>query len=203
MAKSNRTPFCARPGCGREKRTPYTTYCSVRCGNLARARVPHFTRFWRFVERRGPDECWPWKGAHNNRSGHGQFTWNGLGGLGSRLIGAHRAAWMFTHGPIGNRKVHVCHSCDNPPCCNPAHLFLGSQRDNMHDASVKGRVRIPAPRRGAANNKAKLSDGAVREIRRRYAGGETLSSLARWYGMARSSVRRIVRGDGWAHVSAA
>lgn len=87
-------------------------------------------RFWAKVDRRGPDECWPWIGATNNR-GYGQFWYGG----GQRL--SHRIAWLLLRGPVGD--LFVLHRCDNPICVNPAHLFLGTHQDNMQDMVTKGR----------------------------------------------------------------
>lgn len=83
--------------------------------------------FWRNVDKRGPDECWEWKRARNS---------SGYGRLGSTA--AHRVAWHLTNGQIPD-GMYICHHCDNPPCCNPAHLFCGTQTDNMQDAKAKNR----------------------------------------------------------------
>lgn len=76
--------------------------------------------------------CWEWKG-HRNQAGYGEFCVNG-----ERHTRAHRFMWEAIHGSIGS--LHVLHKCDNPPCCNPDHLFLGTQQDNMKDRDLKGRV---------------------------------------------------------------
>lgn len=88
-------------------------------------------RFWAKVDRRGPDECWPWSGSRKPR-GYGHFI------IGRRDHNAHRLAYELANGPITD-GMHVLHSCDNPPCCNPAHLFLGTHTDNMHDMRLKSR----------------------------------------------------------------
>ena len=189
--------------CGKPCRSKRHRFCSVSCGNKARRRPSRADRFWAKVDRRGPDECWPWNGATNAYSGHGQFAWEAIPGKGrSRLIGAHRAAWMLTHGiEIRSKKIEVCHRCDTPPCCNPRHLFIGTHADNMRDCRQKGRNRLPPALLGSSNNRAKLTDERVRELRARYAAGENLSQLSRSLGMARSSLSRIVKGDGWKHVA--
>lgn len=89
-------------------------------------------RFWRDVDKRGPDECWPWKRS-TMRGGYGRFP------VTSRnQQRAHRYAYELTHGPIP-KDIVICHRCDNPPCCNPAHLFAGTHADNVRDRVAKGR----------------------------------------------------------------
>jgi hypothetical protein len=82
--------------------------------------------------------CWEWQGNRDYR-GTGRVG-NGTYHKGtSSTVLVHRVAWELTYGPIP-AGLFVCHTCDNPPCCNPAHLFLGTQKDNMHDCKLKGRV---------------------------------------------------------------
>lgn len=136
-------------------------------------------RLWTKVDQRGPDECWPWTGRWRVRD-------YGMLGRGSRNDGAvlaHRAAWEVTHGPVPE-GLCVLHSCDNPPCCNPAHLFLGTQADNMRDMAAK--------RRG---NTVKLAPGDADAIRRAYAAGAgTQRNLAKRYKITQAHVWRIVHG---------
>lgn len=91
-------------------------------------------RFWARVDKRGPDECWPWTGS-TNKQGYG--CWSFKSGEGP--INAHRIAYGLTHNGIPGR-LHILHSCDNPPCCNPAHLDAGTHADNMVDMRVRGRA---------------------------------------------------------------
>lgn len=89
-------------------------------------------RFWSKVDRRGPNECWPWAASLGSR-GYGQFVYLG------RPAPASRVAWIITHGHELTSEQFVCHTCDNRPCCNPAHLWLGSLADNLRDMFRKGR----------------------------------------------------------------
>lgn len=87
-------------------------------------------RFWIRVDgSAGDDACWPWLGARDPK---------GYGQAGKRWR-AHRVAMFLTNGPIPP-GMFVCHHCDNPPCCNPAHLFIGTVTDNMRDCAAKGRT---------------------------------------------------------------
>lgn len=94
-------------------------------------------RFWSKVAKGAPDTCWEWQASRNNH-GYGQFGIASPDGP-RRMVGAHRVAWELTNGPIPDGQ-EVCHRCDNPPCCNPADLFLGTQQDNLDDAASKGRT---------------------------------------------------------------
>jgi hypothetical protein len=102
---------------------------------------------------------------------------------------AHRAAFELGHGQSPGEAM-VCHRCDNPPCCNPAHLFLGTRGDNNRDARDKG---IGRARFGVANHAAKLTDEEVSAIRRR-AVTEPQVALAREFGVSKAQVSRIVSG---------
>jgi len=94
-------------------------------------------RFWSKVDKRGPDECWPWTTGLNH-DGYGAFSYTGENGRVIRL-GAHR--WILGHlrGTHLGPGEEACHSCDNPPCCNPAHLRVGSHQDNMTDMAERNR----------------------------------------------------------------
>jgi hypothetical protein len=119
-----------------------TTTCRVAlCVNPAHLKLRAVTddaaRFWEKVDRRGPNECWPFIGYCEPR-GYGRFS--PLGG--ERTRQAHRVAWELGHGreiPKSDVEIVVMHSCDNPPCCNPAHLSLGTDAENQADCVAKGR----------------------------------------------------------------
>lgn len=148
-------------------------------------RTPLALRLWSKVDQRGPDECWPWK-AYRLKKGYGQLQRTEGG---TQL--AHRIAFELTHGPVPPGML-VCHRCDNPPCCNPAHLFLGTNDENMADMARKGRA---SRQYGEAHGLCKLSDDQVREIRRRFAAGEAKRKLGREFGVRHSHIRAIVTGQ--------
>jgi len=119
--------------------------CGSSRGLTRRELTPRIVaRFDAKVNRGAPAECWSWTGAHLPK-GYGQIN------LGRALDGkqhteyAHRIAYVLAYGPIpGSTRLVVMHTCDHPPCCNPAHLRLGTDSDNLTDASRKGRLRRAA-----------------------------------------------------------
>lgn len=146
--------------------------------------------FWSRVDRRGPGECWPWTGFRQPK-GYGRLSWNGHGRA------AHRLAWELTHGPIPD-GLHACHTCDNPPCCNPTHLFLGTIADNNGDALAKGRRIVPL-KRGSTNGQARLTEAQVGEIRS-LRGVVPQRALAARFGVSDATVCRAQTGVNWSHV---
>ena len=159
-------------------------------------KTPLEDRFWDLVAKGEPDTCWLWRGSTNGQ-GYGQVRTGSTKQGNRRMEKAHRIAWTLTHGPIP-KGLWVLHSCDNPPCVNPAHLFLGDRSANMRDREEKGRARHP---RGMAHGRAKLTDDDVRTIRARYAaGGVTQEALAAEYGVQHPTIGQIVRYKHWRHV---
>lgn len=142
-------------------------------------------RFWSRIKKAGPDDCWEWQ-RHLHRDGHGQVWWNG------KMQYAHRIAYELTKGETP-KNTSVLHSCDNPPCCNPAHLFAGTQFDNMQDKEAKGRGA-----KGEKHGQHKLTQTQVDEIRARYAaGGISYSKLGKEFGVSQSQIEVIVNHKQW------
>lgn len=154
--------------------------------------------FWHRVRgQHRRDRCWLWQGGRTKR-GYGSIRRRDLPGV----FYAHRLAYELKHRPIP-RGVKVCHTCDNPPCCNPHHLFLGTQAKNMQDCAAKGRnisQRQPDLFRGERNGNSKLTDDIVRAIRKLANEGFTRTELARCAKVARSVIDGVVARRAWAHV---
>lgn len=153
---------------------------------------PVSERFWPKVKIGAPDECWEWQ-AYRNKLGYGVI---GTGSNRSAL--AHRVAWTLSKGQIP-ASLLVCHRCDNPACCNPDHLWLGTNAENIADMKAKRRARAP---RGASHKLSKLTDEIVREIRRDYVPRQVSQEhLARRYGVSQILVSLVIRRKIWTHVA--
>lgn len=189
---------CAAYVAARSKRR----FCSNRCAALWRYSDDLVERFWSRVEKGDPDSCWAWRGSRNT-DGYGFFSVapSRMGELPFSVpgsdrprvgrgvsLGAHRVAVALTTGSWPD--LHVLHVCDNPPCCNPRHLRLGTHVENMRDRQRKGR-----------HAGAIFDSGKVRKIRKRAAAGEHYAAIARSMGVDPEQVRRVIAGDRWRYVS--
>jgi hypothetical protein len=176
-------------------------------------------KFLANVDRRGVDECWPWTG-HRNYAGYGVMYLS----QGRNNYATHRIAYFLETGKDLD-GLFACHRCDNPPCCNPNHIFPGTAKQNTEDAVRKGRIatgdRAGARKhpdtlrrgsdhwakrnphlsaRGERQGHAKLTEQAVREIRLRSSVGHTNSEIAKDYGVRPGNIWHIVNGLSWRHV---
>lgn len=180
--------FAARPSAARR-------YCSSGCyvrTMRARAVGDLAERFWARVDRSaGPDGCWPWTG-HRKPHGYGVLSVRG------RPEHAHRLAYVLENGAIPE-GLWVRHAvCHNPPCCNPRHLALGTPAQNTADMHRAGRAYRAI---GELSSRAKLTEEAVRAIRRRRSAGEQVRALAREFGVHEHTIYRVVTGQRWGHLS--
>lgn len=148
--------------------------------------APILERFWTKVDKRGPDDCWRWT-AGLTRNGYGAF--HGIQGK-----TAHRMAYTVAFGAPAF-GLHVLHKCDNRKCVNPAHLFLGTQTDNMTDMVAKQRQA-----RGGAHSQAKLTEAQVRDMRALATAGVSHRDLAASFSVGRSYVSAVVTRARWSHL---
>lgn len=141
----------------------------------------------------GADDCWEWPGSRNPQTGYGQMS-NWRDGK-RKLYTAHRIAFRAMVGAIPPGQ-QVLHRCDNRPCFNPAHLFLGSQLVNMRDMINKGRASHRTPE-GSEHHASKITEDDARAIR---ASSEKLDVLSQRYGMSRSALSALRTGKTWRHI---
>jgi hypothetical protein len=157
-------------------------------------------RFWQYFQVGLPDACWEWDGTRTHY-GHGLIR------VINREVGdctwlAHRIAF-YVHYGIDPYPDCVCHTCDNPPCVNPAHLFQGTHADNNRDRHSKGRSIMPTNRaRGYGNHpRAKLTDQMVRDIREWYrVSGLSCQTIAASYQVHKNTIVCVVNGTSYCHV---
>ena len=165
------------------------SFNTLALSNLIEGGIEHFSeRFWRKAKIGNDDECWEWEAARHEW-GYGVFR------VGSKAKGtacnakAHRVAWFLLYGPIPYGKC-VLHACDNPPCINPRHLFLGTISDNQQDMARKRRSR-----HGENHWNSKLKDSDVAEIRFHIKQGEMMQKdIALLFGVSPQTICDIKKG---------
>jgi len=173
---------CLSCGCDFTTGSSIKVHCSPECRIKAAASA--------FSD---PAACWEWDGSRNPATGYGQLSaWDD----GKRKVyTAHRVSFQAFVGAIPDGQ-QVLHTCDNRPCFNPAHLFLGTQLENMHDMIAKGRELHPGTF-GSNHHATKITEADVVAIR---ASTETLQVLGRRYSMSQSALSAIRTGKTWTHI---
>lgn len=157
-------------------------------------------KFLKQLQRGTEDQCWEWQGTRNNK-GYGGFKIRELNEDQTSnwvWVGTHRFAYELWTGKIPEGRL-VLHHCDNPPCCNPKHLWLGDYADNLKDAETKGRKEPLKPMPGITNPEAFLTENEVRAIRLS-AARKTQQEIAAFFGISQSHVSAIIHRRSWAHI---
>lgn len=160
-------------------------------------------RFLSYIDKGGSNLCWLWNGWRD-KDGYGKFR------VGESKMPAHRYSYILHVGPIPDGMC-ILHTCDTPPCVNPAHLMPGTNRQNIDDMLSKGRQRkgLNHPRKlmprevfaqGSRVGTAKLNECSVIAIRARIASGESCRSIARRYNVSHMTILRIKDSKAWNHV---
>ncbi len=148
-------------------------------------------QFWDKMDRSG--ECWIWQG-YRNPKGYGQIRITSEEKT-TRAVLTHRLSYELTYGPIPNGK-YVCHRCDNPSCCRPDHLFIGTIADNQQDMVLKGRTS-----RGEHHYHTTLKSTDIIAIRTQYAAGSvSQADLGRMFGVHAGTIGAIIARRTWKHV---
>lgn len=162
--------------------------CSKLCANAALV-VPLMDRIWQHIDKREPDDCWLWTAKRHAR-GYGETGDRG------RYLRVTRVLLEDKIGRVLEPGELALHSCSNPPCCNPSHLFAGDHDRNMEQRGAEGKYP-----NGQQHVMAKLTDDAVRQIRncRPYHGYK--ADLARRFGVTHRTIRSVLDGSTWQHVS--
>jgi hypothetical protein len=164
--------------------------------------------FWKKVDQSGgPDSCWLWMGS-KDRKGYGD--WHLRRGNERGKFRAHRMAYFLAYG-VDPGNLFVCHTCDQPACCNPKHLWCGTNTDNNRDSAAKGRKKWKAEHhwrqhpddivRGERNGLSKLKETDVVEIRRLHASGLFQYQIGKMFGVTPHAIWCIVNRKTWKHVS--
>ena len=155
-------------------------------------------KFWFRVDVQGDDDCWIFMNQPSQLYGVYNLKVRGKW----RAIRTHRYAWKQLNGQIPN-GLFICHSCDNGKCCNPNHLWLGTNGENQLDSIAKGRsgFRPPQSKLGEEHHSAKLKEWQVIEIRERYkVGGISQDKLAAEYSVNQNAISKIILRRSWKNI---
>lgn len=150
--------------------------------------------FWSKVDiSKNKNDCWNWMGARKPK-GYGNVR------IDKKYMLSHRVAFALANGQIP-KGFMVCHVCDNPSCCNPSHLMLGTCKSNAADMLIKNRQKdIIYAARGEKNGNSKLTSSDVVKIRRLYERGAKLTDIADMHKVSPQAIGSIVRMETWRHV---
>jgi hypothetical protein len=147
------------------------------------------TKFYTYFTKNEETGCWEWDGTI--RTGYGRYYYKG------KWMTAHRVSWELHNGPIPDGLL-VLHKCDNKPCVNPDHLFVGTQRDNVRDMWKKQRAKVL---KGSKSPNSKLTEKTAIEIRNLYEeGGTSYAKLARKFNVSAKLVELVIKRQVWRHV---
>lgn len=152
-------------------------------------------RFWKMVNKKGDDECWYWLGRLH-RNGYGDMTIDGV------AIGAHRVSYILHTGKLIPDGINVCHTCDHRNCVNPKHLFLGTQSENILDATKKGRNFFYFGHKktvGKKNGRSKLTEKDIIFIRENFLLYRAVD-LAEIFHVHESTIHRVIQGNSWTSI---
>ncbi len=150
-------------------------------------------RFWDNVSVKSDNDCWEWLGckkSHHINRNYGQI------GIQGGIYLSHRVGWELVYGPIPE-NFKICHTCDNPPCCNPEHWFLGTQADNVLDREYKGRGNQA---KGEKHGVTHLTTQDVITIRQRVHNGEFQYIVGQSFNLSNQQVSNIIRRVSWPHI---
>lgn len=159
------------------------------------ARIPIEVRFWKYVDKKGPNECWLWNSKSVTSAGYGLIWESQIKGHKKKKWDVHRLSWTLHNGQIP-LDMQVLHKCDIKRCVNPNHLYLGTRKDNMRDALERGQKPI-----GSQCSFVKLTPLQVRLIRRLKATGLTQQELSNLFKVSKGTIFRAYSGKAYNDVT--
>ena len=162
-------------------------------GYRPKLKLTYLERFHESYKKAAPDQCWLWTGRLWDDGSYGVFKAKELG---KRAMAASRASWVIHNGPITQPKMVVRHTCDSPMCVNPAHLKIGTYKQNSADCVERGRIN-----RGEDRPAAKLTEANVAQMRRRRQDGDSYRLIANAFGVTLNCAVLAITGVTWKHVT--